>query len=136
MGWNPKYPEFATRPEGGPTESVEGLTTVIQDNIGVVKEIHWFQAPSTSHCDSFAYESFRPSSEYFSQEAKERNISRIHVRFKPTATKPMTHYAYHFAVDSEGRSIFDALKRAPEHPWADVGYPRLVLAKVLYDRLS
>lgn len=132
--WKPIYPDFAIRPEGGLDEKEQGVTTTVMDVDAVVKEIQWNPTPNDSHVDSFAYESMRITSPFYSREARRNGHSMLHVRFKEKGRIPRTHYIYEFTDDRSGEGVFDQMKAA-EHPGKIVHHV-LIANKVPYDRRS
>jgi len=135
--WTPKYPEFATRPAGsGLNDDETGDDWMIKDANGAMRPLEWVPAPATSHLHSFAYESARVGSPYFSRLAKISGLSKLYVRFKPNGKQTkITHYAYKYTDDRMGESHFD-LMRAATRPGAEVVNAILIAQQIPYERLS
>jgi hypothetical protein len=118
--WTPKYPEASTRgPDGGDVP------------VGLGDEnLSWMRAPATSHLDSFH---FSDGNNGFNRRFL-GGKSCILIRFRATATQPMTQYSYTFSDRQEALRIFNLLATAP-HP-GEVVDAELIKKRVPYERTA
>ncbi len=136
--WEAKYPEFAVGdgkilPEGGATDDVRDEED----------ETPWLVAPATSNIlEMKLSDKTRPNATFSAPQRSGRrpvlSPLTIHLRFKPSpygkSAGLVREYEYYFDDRAAGRAVWDAMKNSP-HPWGEVGYPQLVLARVQYQRI-
>jgi len=134
--WTPKYPDFATAPEGRNLDAEE--QEIAESNRGIDKQDRpavVTPAPATSHLEGFMYQSKEFNSPYqdrFTRLYIQKSV--LHVWFKPSGKYGRTHYKYFYESDALGESHFDAL-RAADHP-GQVVNDVLIAQRIPYERVS
>lgn len=134
--WEAKYPDFAIN--DGKELPASGVTDEVRDE---EDETPWLQAPATSNILEMKIADATRPTETLTRAQQQTGTPApvvILIRFKPSpygkSAGQVREYEYYFDSRSQGRAVWNELKSSP-HPWGEVGYPRLVQARVPYQRI-